>query len=422
MSDVGATTTTTTTTTSRFTESSGKVVVEDWPPPGFRQTLEGLASRCNLYNKTVGGAGGSGGSQNPFGIVNNYGGIPQNLLTNVIAATVLVLIFVFLRKSAWKVLNKILTKDDVEKWSNVFYSFRTHPGEISSASGHQGGEQVTRGEAAVHPGVGAEVYAEKLDHQADAEDGRETHLHDNPENGAASLNGDGAIRSNSPPVQEEIKDAVAEEEGPPSDTIGLNPDGKGRLTRHQSVCLPGDASMAKTVSFYDWLKSIFTTTDDVILEKCGEDSLQYLRFQRHIISYLMFVMVLSVCVILPLNFQGTLQGDATSFEHTTLVNLEPDSPYLWVHISLAFFFFPVSIVVMRRFSVRLNFTEVSLEISRTIMIENIPKNLCNTDKELFRYFQEAFPKCTISDLRFAYDVQKLTTVAQDLKAVKSASR
>ena len=61
-------------------------------------------------------------------------------------------------------------------------------------------------------------------------------------------------------------------------------------------------------------------------------------------------MVLSICVILPMNFQGTLQGDTTSFEHTTLVNLDPNSDYLWAHVTFSFVFFPLAIMVMKRFS------------------------------------------------------------------------
>ena len=57
-------------------------------------------------------------------------------------------------------------------------------------------------------------------------------------------------------------------------------------------------------SFGAWLKSIFTMSDEDILGRCGYDALQYLRFQRHVICYLTVPMVLSISVILPLNFQG----------------------------------------------------------------------------------------------------------------------
>ena len=61
-------------------------------------------------------------------------------------------------------------------------------------------------------------------------------------------------------------------------------------------------------TFYEWFKSIFTLKDEDIEDQYGEDALQYLRFQRYVIGYLMFVMVICISVILPLNFMGGLQG------------------------------------------------------------------------------------------------------------------
>ena len=53
--------------------------------------------------------------------------------------------------------------------------------------------------------------------------------------------------------------------------------------------------------------------DDEIEIDYGEDALQYLTFQRYIIGYLLFVMVLCLSVILPLNFTGSLQVSVVSF-------------------------------------------------------------------------------------------------------------
>ena len=61
-------------------------------------------------------------------------------------------------------------------------------------------------------------------------------------------------------------------------------------------------------TFCEWLKTIFTMKDEDIEDVYGEDALQYLRFQRYVIGYLMFVMVICISVILPLNFMGGLQG------------------------------------------------------------------------------------------------------------------
>ncbi|MGH0147018.1 UNVERIFIED_CONTAM: hypothetical protein FKN15_052871 [Acipenser sinensis] len=46
--------------------------------------------------------------------------------------------------------------------------------------------------------------------------------------------------------------------------------------------------------------------DDEIREKCGGDAVHYLSFQRHIIGLLVVVGVLSVGIVLPVNFSGDL--------------------------------------------------------------------------------------------------------------------
>ncbi|KAL6487625.1 hypothetical protein MHYP_G00042510 [Metynnis hypsauchen] len=66
--------------------------------------------------------------------------------------------------------------------------------------------------------------------------------------------------------------------------------------------------------FCSWLTAIFRIKDDEIREKCGEDAVHYLSFQRHIIGLLVVVGVLSVGIILPVNFSGDLlDNNAYSF-------------------------------------------------------------------------------------------------------------
>ena len=60
---------------------------------------------------------------------NTYGGIPQNLVTNLIVIAILVILFVILRKSAWKVVNKIVKKDEVDRWTDIFFSFTSNIGD-----------------------------------------------------------------------------------------------------------------------------------------------------------------------------------------------------------------------------------------------------------------------------------------------------
>lgn len=49
--------------------------------------------------------------------------------------------------------------------------------------------------------------------------------------------------------------------------------------------------------------------DDEIRDKCGVDAVHYLSFQRHIIGLLVVVGVLSVGIVLPVNFSGDLLGE-----------------------------------------------------------------------------------------------------------------
>ena len=53
-------------------------------------------------------------------------------------------------------------------------------------------------------------------------------------------------------------------------------------------------------------------SDDQILERCGEDAIHYLSFQRHVIFLLVVVSCLSLCVILPVNLSGDLLGNVPS--------------------------------------------------------------------------------------------------------------
>lgn len=63
--------------------------------------------------------------------------------------------------------------------------------------------------------------------------------------------------------------------------------------------------------------------DDEIRDKCGGDAVHYLSFQRHIIGLLVAVGVLSVGIVLPVNFSGDLLGESreallglgTCFQH-----------------------------------------------------------------------------------------------------------
>ena len=407
-------------------------------------------SKCKLHpveNSTI------------FPNANPYGGIPTNLFINFASTAIIVLMFLILRKSSWKLINKIVRKDEIERWTHVFFSFTAamlstkeedEEGE-HNVSPKDLGSQFNEGELNVamptcsddeqflqsqrtvtftqplsagasqkDDYISKENYCVKDDNQItnatlpESEQGPTGSIIQTP--GSEDVIADADIIH-----EDEIKVIVEQ-----SAEIIDSGDGVHSRTRRQRFLRQisvASGNSEQPVTFWTWLKSIFTMSDEDIQDRCGIDALQYLRFQRHIICYLTVTMVLSITVILPLNFQGNLAGNVTDFEHTTLGNLDPNGPeseYLWAHICLAFFYFPLSIIFMRRFSVDLKFTNQSLEMSRTLLIEKIPTSLCRSQEELRRYIKEAFPTCVIVDLRFAYNVDKLEIVNEKLQEVKSA--
>ena len=72
----------------------------------------------------------------------------------------------------------------------------------------------------------------------------------------------------------------------------------GDIGRQQSI---------QTTGLVSWIRIWFTMPDADISEHCGDDALQYLRFQRYIIAYLAIIVVTCICIVLPINFQGVVQ-------------------------------------------------------------------------------------------------------------------
>jgi len=366
------------------------------------------------------------------------------LVTNIIFTLVLLVIFVVLRKNAWRLVNRIARKSDVDRWTHLFFSFtsdvavtieqeakgilnlrnnkredpdggslrteaespRTLTNVVSTTAANNGEEKV----------VGTNPFEDDYDDTDGEKEVQDVVTTQDSVQGVSEENGSSNQSSSSRKPHKNLQQASDDEEAPVM--VGNEEDEAGGGGTRPD--LERSLSSGPSPTFWQWLKSIFTASDDYIYQNCGDDALQYLRFERHVIFYLFVVMVISVCVILPINFQGTLFADVTSFEHTTLANLDPSTEYLWVHLILAFMFFPVAILVMRRFSVDVRFTQVSLEMSHTVMIENIPKMFCRSSEELRRHFAEAFPQVEITDLRFGYDVAKLQTVHQSLNLASTS--
>ncbi|XP_023327129.1 CSC1-like protein 2 [Eurytemora carolleeae] len=305
----------------------------------------------------------------PFKIGNRYGGIPVNLVTNLIGWTILILLFLLIRKSALRKVGKKVaksTKDGVDvatRWTHIFFERDT----VQEESQEQGAET-----------------------PSDVVDGGE----------------------------EGLKTA---------DGVGPGAHGKeGRTSEVEKRSeSPETGSIASRAKSMKRGRKVFLSKEKSLEPLMGADAVQYLRFQKYIIIYILMVTLVSVGVVLPVNFQGSLQGNSTEFGHTTMANIDPrniaESYLLWVHIILAFLLFPLSIFLMRRFSIGLRMRDISLGITRTVAIEHIPHKLC-TIENIRDHFQEVYPDFTIQDIQLAYDVSKLTTLSNELRDVKEAKQ
>uniref|UniRef100_A0A1A8RPM5 Transmembrane protein 63C n=2 Tax=Nothobranchius rachovii TaxID=451742 RepID=A0A1A8RPM5_9TELE len=168
---------------------------------------------------------------------------------------------------------------------------------------------------------------------------------------------------------------------------------------------PSD-SETKDMGFCSWLSSLYHMKDEEIRSKCGIDAVTYLSFQRHILLLMTVVSLLSLAVILPVNFSGNLQGDGPeNFGRTTLANVSAKNSFLWLHSIFALVYFIITLLCMAHHSTRLEFRGDE-KVSRTLMITSIPREISDPGL-ITKHFHEAYPSCTVTDIRFCFDVHKL---------------
>ncbi|XP_014717853.1 CSC1-like protein 1 [Equus asinus] len=167
-----------------------------------------------------------------------------------------------------------------------------------------------------------------------------------------------------------------------------------------------------------WLTAIFRLRDDQILERCGEDAIHYLSFQRHIIFLLVAVNILSLCVILPVNLSGDLlDKEPHSFGRTTIANLQTDNDLLWLHTVFAVVYLFLTVGLMRRHTQSIRYTEENL-VRRTLFITGLPRDAQKETVE--SHFRDAYPTCEVVEVQLCYDVAKLMDLCQERKKTEKS--
>uniref|UniRef100_A0A8D0L5L7 Transmembrane protein 63B n=1 Tax=Sphenodon punctatus TaxID=8508 RepID=A0A8D0L5L7_SPHPU len=184
----------------------------------------------------------------------------------------------------------------------------------------------------------------------------------------------------------------------------LHSDSHDRYERLTSVSRSVDFDQRDN-GFCSWLTAIFRIKDDEIREKCGGDAVHYLSFQRHIIGLLVAVGVLSVGIVLPVNFSGDLlENNPYSFGRTTIANLNSRNNLLWLHTSFAFLYLLLTVYSMRRHTSKMRYKEDDL-VKRTLFINGISKYA--EPEKIKKHFEEAYSNCTVLEARPCYDVARL---------------
>ncbi|KAK2711512.1 hypothetical protein QYM36_012617 [Artemia franciscana] len=171
---------------------------------------------------------------------------------------------------------------------------------------------------------------------------------------------------------------------------------------------------------FTWVWSTVQLSDSQISSRCGSDALHYLKFQRALILLMIVFTFLSLSIALPVNMSGTkIDKEVNPFAVTTLSNLDPGSWLVVIHITLSLLFFVIGIYVMRKYSVGLRLKESGSYISKTLMITNVPLNMCNEDT-LRSHFNQAYPDKRVEDLKVSHDTEKVADLEKKKKAVSEA--
>jgi len=185
--------------------------------------------------------------------------------------------------------------------------------------------------------------------------------------------------------------------------------------------------MSRSVShgILGWLRQLHIVqsiafTDDEMGERAGTDAVQYLRFQR-CLAFLLGVATLFGLITLPINMTGQVYKNVPEnrLVRTTANNRGPEDDWLFAHTILAFILFPIAIYTMRRFSADMKFRDVTIPVSRTLLIEKIPSQMCVTGS-IHHHLDEAYPGLQVSDISLAYRVGHLTEVCEELTDAKDS--
>ncbi|TMW60941.1 hypothetical protein Poli38472_000983 [Pythium oligandrum] len=159
--------------------------------------------------------------------------------------------------------------------------------------------------------------------------------------------------------------------------------------------------MARRAGIFGWLWPIYTTSDDVVFQTCGMDTLFLLRFMR-MCQKIAWLGILMSGALFPVYYYGHAEGSTDAMFKMTLSHLDIDKGDGWRFTLTVVSMYLVSIctcyLLWNEFSVyvrrRHEFLSRKASQQYTIVINGLPDHLC-TQQTLRNYMEVLFPKSVL---------------------------
>ncbi|ELU01757.1 hypothetical protein CAPTEDRAFT_195188 [Capitella teleta] len=178
-------------------------------------------------------------------------------------------------------------------------------------------------------------------------------------------------------------------------------------------------------AYLGWIPFLFRLKYQQFSQKCGPDAVLYLQFQSHIITYMSIVTLISLAVILPVNFHGDLIADPNNFAKTTIANVDPDSALLWVHTIVALLYLVLAFFIMKSIKTKYLASRKEDLKTRTLLFTNL-KASPSAEKMLIEFFRrysrgekerERYHDTMLESFNYAYDVNGISKVFEERQRV-----
>ncbi|KAG8187458.1 hypothetical protein JTE90_009529 [Oedothorax gibbosus] len=177
----------------------------------------------------------------------------------------------------------------------------------------------------------------------------------------------------------------------------------------------------KNLSYLQMLKHIFCEiTASDILERCGVDASQYLTFHRYILYFMIYNMVVCLCIVMPSNINGNFGNNVLGGRHfarTTMANLSMESKAMWGHVFVTLLNHLILLCTVSAINKKLRKCGASELKERTVLLKSTSKAEISS-ASIKKYFDENFPDFDIEKIKLVYDYRSLIIIDFKFQAAR----